>query len=129
MIVRDLFTDIEDRDELLVIYNREHDPEITRQQLDDFITQLLAVELVPGEDEIKVLVRNRDGIHIAGEGWGLYDEATWMHMDAWDVEWRPAAEVLGLEIDDQAGLSRLELTMWMLEELGVYLGRPRTGIA
>jgi hypothetical protein len=127
MIVRDLFVEIDDRDELLSVYNREHDPEITREQLDDFVAQLLDTELAPGRDELKVVIRAMNGIHIAGEGWGMYDHTTWMHMDAWDVEWRPASEVLGLEIDDRVGLSRVTLTMWMLEELGVYLGRPRVG--
>ncbi|PZR72895.1 MAG: hypothetical protein DI537_47125 [Stutzerimonas stutzeri] len=134
MIIRDYIAAIRDdeRDELLSLYNLRNDPEIDRPKLDSFITQLLAIEVVAGEDDIFAFTKRHNPtdfiVEIAGEGWGHYDGAEWTYMANWDVEWRPASEVLGLEMHDRLGLSRLELTMWILEELGVYLPEPRKDI-
>lgn len=127
MTVRDLIVAIDDHDAMLTLYNNSNDPEITRAIYDVFLQRLLAITPMKGSGDLKVILCYRaDEIYIGGEGWDFYDGHTWAWMDCWDVEWRPAAEVLAMEVENRTDLSIEEVTMWLLEELGVYLARPRT---
>lgn len=131
MIIRDLI----ERMDREVVYRRYAEifstPVVSREHFDNFADQLLQITPVSNENMHAQLVdyegKNIYSMSVTGVGWGMYDDVTWMYMESWDIEYRPASEVLGLVIDiGKCKASLDEITLWLMEELGVYLATPRS---
>lgn len=125
MIIRELFTGV-DREQLLQLYNQTYYPQVDLPSLNSFLDSILALPVVESDKLLVKLTKRRGYVGIAGFGFDQYDSKS-IHYGQWDIEWRPAVEVLGYHFEDHTGdgLSEINIASLMLEELGVYLGHHR----